>query len=67
MTTEENIKKRLTEGAEYLGMLKFISEGIKRKYLELDYIEKIINQRLLKWDKKPERKEQDGKENKKEV
>ena len=49
---EQKVKEYVTEAGEYLGTLKFISKGIERGYLDLDYIKKIIDERLDKWDRK---------------
>ena len=59
MTAEEKLKKRLTEGAEYLGLLQYIADEISKENIGLDYIDKIINQKLEKWDTQLKRKEKE--------
>ena len=48
---EKKVQKYVTEAGEYLGTLQFISKGIEKGYLDLDYIKKIIDKRLEKWSR----------------
>ena len=56
---EKRLKKILTEGAEYLGLLQYIADEISKENIGLDYIDKIINQKLEKWDTQLKRKEKE--------
>jgi len=50
-SVKRNIKDYATEAGEYLGTMQFISEGVDRGYLNVDYIKKIIDERLIKWQR----------------
>ena len=50
--TTDYMIKQAQESGEYLGTLQFISKGIEKGYLDLDYVKKIIDERLDKWDRK---------------
>ena len=56
---EKRLMKFLTEGAEYLGLLQYIADEISKENIGLDYIDKIINQKLEKWDTQLKRKEKE--------
>ena len=50
-SVKRNIMDYATEAGEYLGTMQFISEGIEKGYLDLSYIKKIIDERLIKWQR----------------
>ena len=40
------------ESGEYIGTLQVISEGIEKGQLDLEYIKKLVDERLDKWGRK---------------
>ena len=40
------------ESGEYIGTLQVISEGIEKGQLDLEYIKKLVYERLDKWGRK---------------
>ena len=50
--TTDYMMKQAQESGEYIGMLQIISEGIEKGQLDLEYIKKLVDERLDKWGRK---------------
>ena len=50
--TTDYMIKQAQESGEYIGTLQIISEGIEKGQLDLEYIKKLVDERLDKWGRK---------------
>ena len=50
--TTDYMMKQAQESGEYIGTLQIISEGIEKGQLDLEYIKKLVDERLAKWGRK---------------
>ena len=50
--TTDYMMKQAQESGEYIGTLQVISEGIEKGQLDLEYIKKLVDERLDKWGRK---------------
>ena len=50
--TTDYMMKQAQESGEYIGTLRIISEGIEKGQLDLEYIKKLVDERLDKWGRK---------------
>ena len=50
--TTDYMMKQAQESGEYIGTLQIISEGIEKGQLDLEYIKKLVDERLDKWGRK---------------